>query len=358
MRKLKVFIILSLFGLTIASCFYQKRPLISVIMSTYNRTSTKINYLSPAIESILNQTVTDFEFIIINDGSTDETATLLEEFSKKDSRIKVLTNKTNKGLPYSLNKGLKIARGKYIARMDDDDWSFPTRFQKQVEFLEKNKNIVATGCSFQKDFILPADPEIAKILAFWDVPVIHPCAMIRRSFLKKHKIQYPESFPNAEDMPFWFDIAIKHNGAISNLSEILLFKAGSSPKQKDYLKKQRNSVYKYRQYACNYFNKNKKDYKNGQECYRDLSKNNKVQKHLNIDKLKQFTNEYFPPENSIYVIHPQWTDYLILEGNKAFRRQKKDRASIIEKNDTFIKVKWDKYGIEIFEKIGNDFYLK
>ncbi|MBR5130589.1 MAG: glycosyltransferase family 2 protein [Alphaproteobacteria bacterium] len=336
----------------------EKTPLISVIMSTYGRSSSDNNLLSNSIESILNQTETDFEFIIINDGSSDDTDNVLNYFSKKDPRIKILKNSTNKGLPYSLNKGLEIAKGKYIARMDDDDWSYPSRFQKQVAFLEKNKDIIATGCSFKKDFILPSDPEIAKILAFWEVPVIHPCAMIRRSFLEQNNIRYSNSFPNAEDMPFWFDITIKHNGLISNLSEILLHKKNDSSKKKDYLKIQNKSVNQYRQYACNYFNKSKKTYTKRIDCYMDLLKNKEAQKHINIDALNKYISDYVPPKNSIYVIHTLWRDHLILNKNHVKRFHGKDTAKIIEKNDLFIKVKWDKYGIETFEKKGNNYYLK
>ena len=93
-------------------------PLVSVVMSVYN--SEK--YLKEAIESILNQTYTNFEFIIVNDGSTDSSLDIIQEYMKKDERI-VLISRDNKGLPYSLNEGIEKAKGKYIARMDADDIS-------------------------------------------------------------------------------------------------------------------------------------------------------------------------------------------------------------------------------------------
>ena len=214
-KKLKLFILfligfIIIIGIKFILDNQNKKPLISVVMSTYNRSSKGEYLLSKAIESILNQTEKNFEFIIINDGSSDDTANILTEFQKKDSRIIILTNHGNKGLVYSLNRGLKISKGKYIARMDDDDFSLPERFQKQVAFLEKNKHITATGCSFQNGVIYPTNPIAAKIKTFWNVPVIHPCAMIRNDFIRKNKIQYTNSFPNAEDMPFWFDVIIKH----------------------------------------------------------------------------------------------------------------------------------------------------
>ena len=138
---LGLFLILCVMGIFLRGAFFSKQPmveskppLVSVIMSTYNRASLDHNLLSKAIESILNQTYKEFEFIIINDGSIDETKNILAEFQKKDSRIKILTNEKNEGLPNSLNKGLAIAQGKYIARMDDDDYSFSIRCYHVYKF--------------------------------------------------------------------------------------------------------------------------------------------------------------------------------------------------------------------------------
>ena len=97
-------------------------------MSVYNGEK----YLVKAIESILNQTYTKFEFIIVNDGSSDNSLKIIKEFMKKDNRI-ILINRENKGLPYSLNEGISIAKGKYIARMDADDISLSERFEKQIK---------------------------------------------------------------------------------------------------------------------------------------------------------------------------------------------------------------------------------
>jgi glycosyltransferase involved in cell wall biosynthesis len=117
------------------------QPEISTIMAVYN--SEK--FLSEAIESILNQTFKDFEFIIINDCSTDNSLKIIKEYQKKDNRIILINNKKNVGLTKSLNIGLKEAKGKYIARMDADDISFFERFQVQYDFLEKNKDINLLG---------------------------------------------------------------------------------------------------------------------------------------------------------------------------------------------------------------------
>lgn len=112
-------------------------PVISVLMSVYNSAS----YLREAVESILNQTFADFEFLVIDDGSTDESLKILQEYASKDKRI-ILTSRENRGLTRSLNELLAQAKGKYIARQDADDISLPHRFEKQVHFLETHQDVV------------------------------------------------------------------------------------------------------------------------------------------------------------------------------------------------------------------------
>ena len=107
-------------------------PLVSVVMPVYNAQK----YLNKAIDSILAQTYKDFEFIIINDGSTDNSLQIIKKYQKKDKRI-IVKNKKNKGIVAALNDGIKLSRGKYLARMDADDISLPSRFEVQVNFMEK-----------------------------------------------------------------------------------------------------------------------------------------------------------------------------------------------------------------------------
>ena len=107
-------------------------PLVSVVMSVFNGGI----FLKESIESIINQSFKDLEFIIINDGSTDDSEIIIKEFAKLDSRI-IQLNQKNMGLTRSLNRGIKVASGKYIARQDADDISMPNRFNKQLFWLEK-----------------------------------------------------------------------------------------------------------------------------------------------------------------------------------------------------------------------------
>ena len=114
-------------------------PKISVIMSVYNGEK----YLREAIESILAQTFTDFEFVIVNDGSTDNSLEIIQSYD--DERIKIINNEKNIGLTKSLNKALKVARGEYIARQDADDISLPNRFEEQLKYLEKHSEVALLG---------------------------------------------------------------------------------------------------------------------------------------------------------------------------------------------------------------------
>ncbi|MDD2913253.1 MAG: glycosyltransferase family 2 protein, partial [Candidatus Pacebacteria bacterium] len=114
----------------------KNNPKISIIMPVYNVET----FLSEAIESVLNQTFYDFEFVIINDGSTDNSLEIIKNYEKKDSRIVLLDNKENLGITKSLNIGLNKARGEYIARMDGDDISEKERIEIQYDFLKKNRD--------------------------------------------------------------------------------------------------------------------------------------------------------------------------------------------------------------------------
>ena len=201
-------------------------PLVTVIMPCYNREK----YVVEAIESILNQSYKNFEFIIIDDCSTDNTFEIVKEYAKKDNRIIALRNDKNYCYVHSLNKGIEIAKGKYIARMDDDDISLPERFEKQVEFLEKNEDIIVLGTFisiFSDDlkeyssWVEETYPEVLKILINFFNPICHPTVMMRKSFLNKEKITYSKEYEFVEEYFLWNQI-IQKGGKIANLPDILL----------------------------------------------------------------------------------------------------------------------------------------
>jgi len=126
----------------LSSGIKMKNPKVTVLMSVYNGEK----YLREAVDSILGQTFKDFEFLIINDGSTDKTGEILKSYN--DPRIKIINNEKNIGLTKSLNTGLRLARGEYIARQDADDISLPTRLEKELKFLEQNSNVALVGTDY------------------------------------------------------------------------------------------------------------------------------------------------------------------------------------------------------------------
>lgn len=186
-------------------------PEISVIMSVYDGQSC----LLEAVESILNQTFKDFEFIIIDDGSTDRTPEILKEYARKDERIKIITNPKNIGLTKSLNQAIKEAKGKYIVRMDADDISLPERLEQQIEFMRKNPEAGLLGTTYYEmnlkgeivgdKFFPTSNKKLKKVLIKYN-PFFHASVMIRKEILDRIGL-YNENIPKAQDYDLWFRIA-------------------------------------------------------------------------------------------------------------------------------------------------------
>lgn len=188
------------------------KPLVSVLLPVYNAQDTVVE----AIQSILAQTYTHFELVVINDGSTDATRERI--LSVRDDRIRYYENEGNQGLVYTLNRGIDLCRGKYIARMDADDISLPTRFEKQVEVMEKSPNIIVCGTEVS----LFGDPEIVKKVPdrayrfisadeyqknlVLESGIAHPSVMMRKSILDEYHLYYDADYPYAEDYKFWIDL--------------------------------------------------------------------------------------------------------------------------------------------------------
>ena len=197
-------------------------PNISVVMSVYNGEK----YLREAIESILTQTLADFEFIIINDGSSDHSLDILKEFQSKDGRTKLISRQ-NRGLIYSLNEGVTSANGIYIARMDADDIALPHRLEHQVAYM-KEHDVVLCGTwaecidgsgSPVGSIKYPITANKIKHFALLHNPFVHPSAM----FTKKVFTEvggYSSGFRHIEDYEFWTRIVFKYPTA--NIPEVLL----------------------------------------------------------------------------------------------------------------------------------------
>ena len=195
-----------------------QQPLVTVLMSVYNGDK----YLSEAIDSILNQTYSHFEFLIIDDASTDNTSGILDSYAKQDNRVLVIKNRTNIGLTKSLNLGIKEAKGKYIARMDADDISLADRLEKQVVFLEEHLGVVLCGTLIDTANALSkhnkkcdtfiSSSEIKAILFFHNA-IAHPTFMFRKKEILNSRIIYNEEYIYTQDYEFLCKLSEKFNMA-------------------------------------------------------------------------------------------------------------------------------------------------
>lgn len=196
-------------------------PKVSVIMPVYN---TEESYLREAIESILHQTYGDFEFLIIDDGSINNAAEVIHSY--KDERIKYIKNEKNMGLIKTLNKGLELIEGEYIARTDSDDIALAERFEKQVKFLDENPNVSILCSQFQwfpkNRVIAPpiTDKEIKENLLLSTNVIGHSTVMIRADLIKKFNLRYDEEFKYCEDYRLWLSVIDKTDFA--GIPEILV----------------------------------------------------------------------------------------------------------------------------------------
>jgi len=195
-------------------------PQVSVLLPVYNAQ----DYLRESIDSILNQSFTDFELIIINDGSTDSSKEIIQSYT--DPRIRLI-DQANAGLPVSLNRAIAMAQGQYLARQDADDVSLPTRLEEQVRFMEQ-EGLDICGCDFDiinesgqimESITVPHTPESMVITLACTVPFAHGSVMMRQSFLGKHTLKYDESVVT-EDYDLWSRI-YQSKGVFGNVPKPL-----------------------------------------------------------------------------------------------------------------------------------------
>jgi len=197
-------------------------PLISVIVPVYNAEK----YVAPALESILNQSVSDLELIVIDDGSTDASAMVIEKI--KDPRLH-LYKQANAGMAAALNKGISLAKGKFIARQDADDISLPARFEKQVAYLNDHPKtgmlgtqaalIDSTGKRTGRFLHHSTDNETLKATLYFDNPFVHSSVMLRKEILDKVGLYNNSLHPLLQDFDLWFRISKVSD--IANLPDVL-----------------------------------------------------------------------------------------------------------------------------------------
>jgi GT2 family glycosyltransferase len=201
-----------------------KHPLVSVILPVFNAK----DYLHEAVDSILKQTFQDFELILMDDGSTDGSLQIAEEFARLDSRVRLFSD-IHKGLGYWLNFGLSAAKGELVARMDADDVSLPQRLERQVAFLEANPNVLLVGVQVQAmvgksltDFrpAFPTSPVSIRRALGTGTCFCHPAVLMRREPVLRCGGYRPWTIP-AEDRELWLRLA--EIGDLANLGQVLLY---------------------------------------------------------------------------------------------------------------------------------------
>lgn len=202
----------------------EKQPQVTVILPVYNGEK----YLTEAIESILNQSYKNFELIIINDGSHDKSLLIAEKF--KDKRIRIYNQKHNQGLAKTLNFGINLAKGKYIARQDQDDFSYPERLKKEVDYLNKNPKcgLIGTWAEIWKGknkdtnrFLKhPATNDLLQLFLLFNNPFVHSSVIIRKKALNEIGLYSTDKEREPpEDYELWSRIAQKYD--LANIPEIL-----------------------------------------------------------------------------------------------------------------------------------------
>lgn len=201
-----------------------KSPIISVVMPVYNSAA----YLEAAIDSVLNQSLDDFEFIIIDDGSEDDSYGIIQRYN--DSRICLFQNKVNKGIVFCLNFGINHSCGEFIARMDSDDICEPNRLEEQLKFMQNNPHISLCGTrtkiidqdgqvfSIRNSKI--GDQQIRIALFLGETSISHSTAIIRREFLLFNHLYYNPDYLYAEDYELWCRVSILTD--LENLSAALV----------------------------------------------------------------------------------------------------------------------------------------
>ena len=295
------------------------QKLISVIMSVYNGEK----YLVQAIDSILNQTYQNFEFIIIDDCSTDNSSHILQEYAKKDSRIKIIKKEKNigiKGFIENLNLGISIAKGKYIARMDQDDVSLPERFQKQVIFLENNPKISMVGA--QIDFINEKNEIIGEKIGALEheeivnkmtsqIQLFHPAIMFRNH----QNIKYREKFIYCEDYDLYLNL-ITQGKKLANINEKLLH---YRILESSISRKGDNFVKKLMVEKALYFYKLRKE--NGQDLYETFN-NEEVLEINNFEFKNKIEELFFALETAIKLNKKEKIVLLVRKIKKLYPREK------------------------------------
>lgn len=218
-------------------------PHVTVLLSVYNGE----RFLAEAIDSILCQSYKNFEFIIIDDASTDSTAEILKRYEREDSRIKIVTNAVNLRLAASLNKGISLASGELIARMDADDVSLPDRLEKQVAFMQANPNVWVCGTALSvydspdTTWLPPLDNDSIRAMLLFESCLYHPTVVMHKKLF--NNFSYLSSMLPAEDYDLWSRMAQKTEILFANLpTPLLRYRINEGKGRSEYKQRQREAA--------------------------------------------------------------------------------------------------------------------
>lgn len=305
-------------------------PKVSILTSVFKSEAL----IRPAIDSVLKQTFADFEWIIINDATPDKSIAIIEEF--KDSRIKIIHNEVNLGLPASLNKGLDICRGEYIARMDTDDVCYLNRLEEQVKFMDTNSDIDVAGTwvnlTGDKTGIwkTPISHDEIKCKLIFSNAIAHPSVIIRASEFKKHNFRYDEKLRRIQDYDLWVRASQKLK--LANIpKELLYYRIDDGAKSDSVIESAKQTMYHIRTFQLSSLNIQLTENENKHIHYISMGVLEKVDCEL---LAKVFTriikanssNEVYSSSHLLKIIGRVWIR-LILKNSKA----------IINLNSTLIK---------------------
>lgn len=339
--------LLSLLGLY---GYFSTKPTVSVVMPVYNRA----DLLPRAIDSILNQTYKDFEFIIIDDASTDASASIAQQYAQKDKRIKLFVNDANKGIAFSRNKGMEKAKGKYIAIMDSDDQALPFRLEKSIRILEENPNFDAlSGTTINIEEKLSAQ-EILKWRAYTPIKnnftisfifnnsFANASAIFKQNFVKEHLIRYNESYISAEDYDFWKQFVL-NGGKLLTIHEPLTFvRKHFLNSEKYYEEMKKNSKKVHRELISQFFEPTEDDVKLNytlkEKCalLEKLENANNQKNIVSKEDMFHYKNSFCPPQTGekYYITFPEGEDFIYLQNNQYIKWLTRTPVKLQKTDDT------------------------
>ena len=341
-----------------------KTPLVSVVIPTYNRA----DFVEQAIQSVLDQTYSNFEVLVIDDGSTDNSAELIQKMAETDKRIRFYQLKQNSGVSIARNKGLSLARGKYIAFLDSDDTAYPYWLETGVRFMEKNPQAVVgfTNIKYyqlinnQKKFFSARIPlyEIS-----WR-SVAHIGSFVRAGFINRHQIQFNPHYISAEDWDFYMQI-MRKGGRIERILPVIpltLVRHHTSNPTQYYRAGEANSIKIQKSVydeiglrttpsnTCEIFKSFITTFPNAFNRF--------TQKVGTMNLCRQIQTE------ALFFKHPRWNDYILVDrkNNRLCRTVKRMECAFINAyGESFFNVTWETIeSNETFVRVGqtNTFVLQ